>query len=64
MKILQTQVDENFIDTLNKWADEISNRENSALFHIYVPYNIKEGWEEAERVRKNLQAVFDNPKFI
>ncbi len=64
MKILQTQVDEKFIDTLNKWAEEISNRENSALFHIYVPYNIKEGWKEAEKVRKNLQAVFDNPKFI
>ena len=64
MKLFQTVVDENFKAIINKWASEIPKRDNCALFHIYVPYTIPDGFEKAQDVINILEDVFDKPSYI
>ena len=64
MILLQTIVDNNFKETVKSWAEQIQNVNQSALFHIYVPYNLSDGWEQARNVCSTLEEVFENPNYI
>ncbi|MBR4707161.1 MAG: GGDEF domain-containing protein [Pseudobutyrivibrio sp.] len=64
MKLFQTIVDKNFKDIINQWASEIPKRDNCALFHIYVPYTLPDGFIQAQDVIKALEEVFDNPHYM
>ena len=64
MRLLQTKVDNNFKETVKSWADQVQNMNQSALFHIYVPYNLSDGWEQARNVCSILEEVFENPNYI
>ncbi|MBQ2504153.1 MAG: GGDEF domain-containing protein [Lachnospiraceae bacterium] len=64
MKILQTVVDDNYIATLKQWTEEITDVNHSVLFHIYVPYELDDGWQQVQQVYENLSKVFPNPQCI
>jgi diguanylate cyclase (GGDEF)-like protein len=63
MKILQTVVDENFTQTLDQWAGEIQ-KNYSALFHIFVPYELDDGWQQVQQAYRDLEQVFPHPQCI
>ena len=63
MKILQTVVDENFTQTLDQWAGEIQ-KNYSALFHIFVPYELEDGWQQVQQAYRDLEQVFPHPQCI
>ncbi len=60
MKILQTSVSDTFRETITNWADEIHSKSHSALFHIYVPYNMEGSAKHLEDVRSLLRELFPN----
>ncbi|MBR0429632.1 MAG: GGDEF domain-containing protein [Lachnospiraceae bacterium] len=63
MKILQTVVDENFTQTLDQWAGEIQ-KNYSALFHIFVPYELEDGWQQMQQAYRDLEQVFPHSQCI
>lgn len=58
MKILQTSVSNTFRDALTNWADELHAKAHSALFHIYVPYNMENGAQRLDEIRFMIQKLF------
>jgi diguanylate cyclase (GGDEF)-like protein len=54
MRLLQTSYDDNFIQTVQKWAQDIKNINTCALFHVFVPYNSRQQRQELSRVRELL----------
>ena len=53
LKLLQTIFDENFEKTVRNWAENNCINGNSALFHVYVPYDA----EDRENILSNLRAI-------
>ena len=51
MRILQVSVSDTFQDTITRWAEEIHLENHSAIFHIYVPYDMRDGRQRLEEVR-------------
>ena len=64
MKLLQTAVDENFMITIRNWAEDIRKKNNSALFHVYAPYDRENVLEDVAEVRKILRQEFPQVPII
>lgn len=58
MRILQTSVSDTFSDTITNWAEEIHIENHSAIFHIYVPYDLEDAKQRLEEVRRVVHEVF------
>ena len=57
MRLLQTSFDDKFEATIRKWAKENQTDNNSALFHVYVPYNIEDREKKLEKIRQVLKNI-------
>ncbi len=55
MKLWQTSLDGNFMQTIQQWADEIKSSKATALFHIYVPYDQDDIRKKVDKLRDVLK---------
>ena len=55
MKLLQTSFNDIFESTIRDWAADIKANNNTALFHVYVPYDLKDNLKKLEIVREILK---------
>jgi diguanylate cyclase (GGDEF)-like protein len=55
MKLLQTSFDSEFTKTIRDWVKEVSDNNQTALFHIYVPYDREDASLSLEEVRNILR---------
>ena len=54
MKLLQTTFDNGFDKTIHDWASDIKRNDLTALFHVYIPYDMEEAQRHSEIIRSKL----------
>ena len=54
MKLLQTIYNKNFVQTITKW----NLLSDSALFHVFVPYNLQDKKAKTDKVREAIRLVY------
>ncbi|WP_026660401.1 sensor domain-containing diguanylate cyclase [Butyrivibrio sp. AC2005] len=54
MKFKQTAFTDTFTENIKQWAAEIPDRDNSAIFHVYVPYQLDNKCKKVDEIRNIL----------
>lgn len=54
MKFKQTAFTDTFTITIKQWATEIPDRDNAAIFHVYVPYQLDNKCKKIDEIRNIL----------
>ena len=54
MKFKQTAFTDTFTVTIKQWAAEIPDRDNAAIFHVYVPYQLDNKCKKVDEIRNIL----------
>lgn len=54
MKFKQTAFTDTFTGTIKQWAAEIPDRDNAAIFHVYVPYQLDNKCKKVDEIRNIL----------
>lgn len=55
MKLLHTSLNDTFEKTIMDWAADIRTGNNTALFHVYIPYDYKNNLEKLDYIRDVLK---------
>jgi diguanylate cyclase (GGDEF)-like protein len=55
LKLLHISLNDTFEKTIMEWAYDIKSAGNTALFHVYVPYDYKDNLEKLDYIRNILK---------